>query len=1178
MGFKLRILTICLMVGLGAELSGGENLAQGVLKLKDLNVEKIATQPNFVPNFSFEEVSENIPVGWRWDRRNTNSTCTVDETQARSGKRSLKFTNNTPSGAHIYGTLWVTEPIRLQAGKPYTLSAYVKSDDPGAAWIGGGADWQFRLYIPPTQGKWQRISMTFVPSERDANFVLRINTDSPTKGFWVDDVKLEEGSEATFCQPYDERVVLEPTQLERDVEGDGAFELAFDLFTPKPLPEAVVTVQVVGSQIKQNVSLSRSGLWRITVKGEAQGMDSKPRTVTVQLLDGIKELARAEMTVRFFSSANAEKRLAALRRKLPELKNRLDELQARGWDISYPLVTFTVLENFIGYVDEDLRYQLIEGWIWWISRNADARCELDNKVTHSGRYSVRLTNRTPLQPHVFGTLHLTQPVKLQAGKPYTLSAWVKSDNPGAAWIGGGSKWQFRCYFKPTGGKWQQFVLTFVPEEADTDFIVRINTDSVTEGVWVDDLALVEGERPDETKPNLLPNPSFEIVRSEVRRALMQITDMEAMVERLERQIEKALRQSIPRPSSLIPFFEVPRWTGKQRPKIVGPSFIGPVVFPSRPSSPVPRPVFFVGYGHFGQVRADIEKFPRYGINIIQIEFGPNRVFPSEGVVSDEPIRETISVLDRSAKAGVAVNLLISLHYFPKWMLEKYPHLHKRREGFLQFCLHAPESQDLLKRYIATIIPPLKDHPALHSICLTNEPVNVEEPCEFALRDWHEWLRKRHGDIQTLNRRWGTNFARFEDIPLPNPLVPSFPPSPQSLDFVRFNQEWFANWHKMLADAIKAIAPDLPVHAKAMTWTMVNDPDVRYGVDAELFASFSDINGNDSVNFYSHGIGEFAQGWLLNAMAYDLQRSVKDAPVFNSENHIIPDREVRYVPPEHVRAALWQGAVYGQSATTIWVWERTFDPKSDFAGSIMHRPACAEAVGITCHDLNRFAEEVTALQKEPAQVAILHSVSSLVWDGGRYTDCRNKLYIALTFTGVKIGFVTERQLERGVLPDVPVLFVPNIVHLSDAAFETLKRYKGRIVLVGNGNLLSRNEYGMSRDTGQWIQSKAEQIKFEYGKTSWRDLWQVFSERLKSLGVKPLVEVRDEKGLPIWGVAWRCAETPNGIIVNLCNYRQDAVKVTLWRDSKEVTGVDLLNGEQLSRSFTLSPLQIRLMLIR
>ena len=239
------------------------------------------------------------------------------------------------------------------------------------------------------------------------------------------------------------------------------------------------------------------------------------------------------------------------------------------------------------------------------------------------------------------------------------------------------------------------------------------------------------------------------------------------------------------------------------------------------------------------------------------------------------------------------------------------------------------------------------------------------------------------------------------------------------------------------------------------------------------------------------------------MAFDLQRSVKDAPVFNSENHLIPDRERRYVPPEHVRAVLWQSAVHGGSATTIWVWERTFDMKSDFAGSIMHRPACAEAVGLTCCDLNRLAEEVTALQRLKPQAVLLHSVTALVWDGGRYTDARDKLYTALAFTGLKLGFVTERMLERGELPDAPLLFVPGIVHLSDAAFETLGRYRGRLILVGGDGLLSRNEY--DRERGERLEG--ERVSFEYGRTTWRKLWEELLPRLERWGVRPMVEVRD-----------------------------------------------------------------------
>lgn len=1001
MRFGLTILLLSVVTAMGVGQS---------LRLTNIALDPMPLRPNLVPNFSFEEASpDGIPVGWHWDKRNTDATCYVDAKEARSGRFSIKFTNGTPFGAHVYGTLWIAQPIRLQPGKPYTLSVYVKSDDPGVAWIGGGHWWQFRLPLPPTKGQWQRVWMTFTPSEQDAEFVLRINTDSPTKGFWLDDVKLEEGNEPTPCEPVDKRWLLEPLSADFVVQGDGAFEVPFVLFAPQPLANATVAVSLGRVQLRRPISLAQ-GAWRLVVHGEAVSMDERPRMLSVQVRSGKTLLAQANASVVFFSSQNAQKRLDNLKQQMPSLQQLLDKVKAQGQDIAYPLVTYTVLQEFLHFVEDDLRH------------------------------------------------------------------------------------------------------------------------------------------------------------GEVRRALSQLKEMEAMAQRLRQQCQEALAGKRQFPS-------VPRWIGTVRPQIVGPSFIAPTSL-----SPTPRPVFFVGYGHFGQVRADIEKFPRYGVNIIQVEFGPNSIFPREGELSDAPIKETLQLLDRAAKAGVAVNLLISPHYFPSWMLEKYPHLRKRRSGFLQYCLHAPEGQELLRRYIEIIIPPLKDHPALHSICLTNEPTNEEEPCEYALQAWHEWLRKRHGTIDTLNQRWRTSFRTFEEIPLPNPfdssLVPR--PSPHWYDFIRFNQEWFAGWHKMLADAIKAIAPDLPVHAKAMTWTMLNDVDVLFGVDAELFGSFSDINGNDSINFYTYGKSEFAQGWQLNAMAFALQRSVKDAPVFNSENHIIPDRETRSVPPEHIRAALWQGAVYGQSATTIWVWERTFDPKSDFAGSIMHRPACAEAVGLTCHDLNRLAEEVTALQKVKPQAVLLHSVSALVWDGGLYYDCRNKLFTALSFTGLKLGFVTERQLEQGQLPNAALLFVPNIVHLSDAAFEALRRYQGRVVLVGDGALLSRNEYDEPRKMPD-APKNWERISFSSQRATWQELWQLLQTALPRWGVQPLVQIRDDKGSPVWGVEWLCAEVTGGLIVNLCNYRNEAVRITLWRNRKPVSGVDLLSGERVDGSVYLSPLQVRLLRI-
>jgi len=913
------------------------------MQILSFKLERIQIRENLIPNPGFEEAQQGtkIPVGWIWDKRNTDATY-----------------------------------------------------------------------------QWRRIWMRFTPSGMDSDLSLRIVTESPAKGFWVDDVKLEEGEQPTPSFQITKIGLIPYFDISRDISGDGKFSIQFIVYSPTDM-HALLYAKIGESPLLKEEITIPEGASLLTLIGNAQGISGKQK-IEIGFLEGERHLLASEFSISFIPSSNAESRLKKIEECLPIFKKSLEELKTKGEDTSYPLVTYTVLENCTKYTREDLSY-----------------------------YNERR------------------------------------------------------------------------EE------------------WV------------------------------LKRAVYAIEDMEKMSERLRNQISEAERGKLHFP-------KVPRWTGEERPKIVGASFLAPTK--SLGSPVVQRPLFFIGYGHFGQVRQDIEKFPNYGTNIVQIEFGPNSVFPKENEVSDAPIRETLAVLDRAKKAGVAVNLLISPHYFPDWMLGKYPELRKRRDGFLQYCLHAPESKELLLRFIKTIIPPLREHPSLHSICLSNEPINLEEPCEYAVRDWHNWLRDKHKDIATLNKRWGTRYSSFEEIPLPNPFPGFNLQTPIGMDYVLFNQEWFAGWHKMLADAIHEVAPNLPVHAKSMALTLVNDGDIRYGVDADLFSDFSQINGNDAANFYYYNQGDFAQWWINNLLPYDLQRSMKNAPVFNSENHLIPDYETRYVPPEHIRCALWQQAIYGQSATTIWVWERTYDPQNPctgcFVGSIMERPLCTEAVGIVNHDLNRLAEYVTTMQNIKPDVYIIMSNSAKVWDMGRYGDCLSKLYTALTFCGVRIGFLSERQLERGELPSAKVIFVPDMLHISDKAFDGLRNFRGKIVFVSNDELLKYNEYNQPRSE----RLEGERIAFGYSQTSWLDLWiNLRFLRLRKWGIEPLIEVVENgSGKPIWGIAWLCEVSEKGVLINICNYRKEKVVIKLKNGGNRA--IDLISGKRISPSdFVLSPLEFRLILL-
>lgn len=1000
---RLRVvLVVGLLLAVGAASAGQP------IQLKSVAAESLQIRPNLLDNAGFEAAAPGgIPSGWQWDKRNTDSTCIVDSTVAHSGKRSVRFTSTTPFGAHVYGMLARNAPVRIEPGHAYTLSAWVRTDSGNAVGSMTGGGWQWRAYSRPTGGAWKRIWTVFTPGDSDRDLVVRLSVEAPTRGTWVDDLKLEEGGEPTPVEPSaDSAAELQALAADQEVQGDAEFHVAFVLFTPVEIRDVNAVAQLdSGATRTARVLTLPAGAHRIVVAGTANGADSAPHMLTFRL-NPASHLLSAATSLRFYSPAAALVRTAALRNRLPAFDRRIRALKAKGQDVSYPLATYTVLDNFTTYAREDVAHK------------------------------------------------------------------------------------------------------------------------------------------------------------EVKRALGQVADMEQMASHLDGDLHQA------ESGGRLPV--VPRWTGARRSVVRSSAFVGPTRTPG--GNPQDRPIFFNGYGHFGQVVADMEKWPAYGANIVQIEVGPSALFPTENMVDESKIIGLLHTLDRAKRAGVAVCLLISPHYMPDWALQKWPQLHKKREGFLQYCLHAEEGQAVMRRFVQTLIPRIKDHPALQSICLSNEPVNVEEPCEPGARMWHTWLAARHGSIADLNRLWGTNYGSFEAVPLPDPFG-TRPPMVVWMDYIRWNQEFFADWHRMMATAIRRIAPSLPVHAKAMTWTMLNDGDVRYGVDAGLFGSFSQINGNDSVNWYSYDGGEFAQGWQLNAMGHDLQRSVLDAPVFNSENHLIPDRDTRPVPPEHIYTALWQAAAHGQSANTIWVWERAFDPNSDFAGSIMHRPACAEAVGRVNLDLNRAAMEMTAIQQAPPQVQILESVSARVWDLGRYGDCLGKLYTALSFTGLKIGFVTERQLEERRIPKVPILFMPAITHLSERAFNALKGFRGRLVFVGEGDFLTDTDYGAPR--GERI--PADRLSFRFGPDTWHTLWQTLGARSPSWGIRPYVDVRDAGGNPVWGVEWRSARTPYGTVVNLCNYRTQPVTIRLQRAGRPVTATDVLTGRRVAGPVTLKPLQTLLVRI-
>jgi len=960
---------------------------------------------NLIANASLEDANGEVPAGWTWSRRNTDATARLDDTQAHSGKHSLKLTNGTPFGAHVYGLLSRDTPVEVVPDTDYTLSCYYRTADTGIAWIGGGPDWLVRLQAPETGGQWQRATLTFHTGGSQRDFQLLITTESPTAGVWMDDIKLERGPTATpFGQDGAE---LRPS-LSLELSPETAAAEALDLRAWVGVPDALVGAKIAarlfigGREVAAPATRAETaGLSVLRLRYGLRGDEWGPADLKLAMVaPSGEEVATADGTFTIVSAAQQRLGLARVRAHGRTLRARLDELKAKGLDVAYPLVGVTVIEQF--------------------------------------------------------------------------APWVESD----------------------------------------------------------------------------------IENRQVPRAREEITELQAVADTCAAELDRVERGELP---------PVPRYVTSPV-TIAGNAFRATVRYPDGLTEQ-DWPVTFTGYGHFDSVKRDIELMPDYGMNIIQIEFGPNSVLRSEDTVDLTVVNDYLKLLDRAAATGVSVNLLLSPHYFPQWAYDKWPELDTVRGGFNRFSVDSPHTREVLGKFLRAVVPILAAHPALHSFCLSNEPVYRDPSLDPEnRRAYNEWLKARYGTVEAAATAHGATYATWDDMPVLHGPDEGKMTRQARYDYCRFNNERFAGWHKWMADVIHEVAPGAKVHAKIMN-TVFSVVSTDLGVDPELFCELSDIAGNDCWKYYSHGRGEYASGWIGENAYFDLLRSVKAQPIFNSENHVIPDRDTGPVPPEPIRNIIWQSAIHGEGASTMWVWERASDPKSDFSGSIMHRPACVEAHGRTGLDLLRLGKEVNAFRTAPARVAIVYSIASLN-NNGDYERLLYRVYEALCFTGEKIDFITEKQLARGKAAQYALIFAPGVTCLPADAYAGLGAYVaggGNLVTVGE-RCLATDDYGRPREFEGEVTHLVERPA-----TGLRaDIVPLLDALPGGRPVRVVLAGTDEDA---WGVEWLSAEHDGRMLVNMTSYENQPVKVEI-RGLAGEGRENLLTAEPSSGSIELTPMEVYL----
>ena len=525
----------------------------------------------------------------------------------------------------------------------------------------------------------------------------------------------------------------------------------------------------------------------------------------------------------------------------------------------------------------------------------------------------------------------------------------------------------------------------------------------------------------------------------------------------------------------------------------------------------------------------------------------------------ENIAYALKALAEASASDIGVSVALSPHNFPKGLTDEG--LYTDYPEFIQYNIDSQKAREVIEDYLRYFIPIISKYSCVTNICLTNEPLyDTRFSADFYNPKFREYLKDKYGTIESLNSAYGTSYQSFDSTNMPalksvNHIDMS---EPLAYDWVLFNRQVFADWHKWMADIIREYT-DIPLNTKMgsyMSYATTNEWMATAGTDAEKYSAFLDWAGNDSAAYIDK------EGSILNKMMwYDFLRSVTNKPVYNSEDHIIEDRNFEFSEHQTKNLVndLWQGAIHGRAMSTIWVWERSYSSGDAHSGSILLRPDCVWQAGKTGLDLSRLSEYISAVNTDKPKTAIFYSDASAIYDS-EYISKIMSVYKNLLTLGEKVDFVTENTLGR--LADYDTVIAYGTGYASNSVRNAFYEYakSGKKLICGKGDF-GKNEYAKTAD-GNRVTVKAI-IAYE------SDLRKVLSDEIE----RRVVVVDNQTGAETQNIEYEYTVDDNSVILNMTGLTYGKSNdVSVYLDGKKlVIGTELINNTTYKEKITVSGLE-------
>ena len=438
------------------------------------------------------------------------------------------------------------------------------------------------------------------------------------------------------------------------------------------------------------------------------------------------------------------------------------------------------------------------------------------------------------------------------------------------------------------------------------------------------------------------------------------------------------------------------------------------------------------------------------------------------------MQQILEKLEICEENNISVSFLLSPHYFHDSLIDEYG-IRREGFGFHKYDVNSPIARQIMEEHFKNVLTLVKDYTCIANITLSNEPYFRVDECDGLYDEkWHKFLEGVYGNIDELNRIYGSSYNAFSDVP----LVQNEKNPAMNYDYWTFNSIQFATWHNYLADLSHKYAPGIPVQSKIMghMYRSTGLHGLKSGVNYELFTDFFDINGCDYGGNMS--LSDIQNYPLGKEMQYDYMQSIIEKPVVDSENHYVMDGENLYIDAhaKHMAQDVYNGAVHGRDYSVSWILRRE-NNNPEILGNILYRPDALVQCGDATWDLMRNADSIASLRKEPHEIGILYTNESVINETGAM-HAAYQSYIASCFSGKIPRFIVETQLEK--MDNYSILIVPMMTYVENKTLVKIKDYieKGGKVIILNKNSLSKTERNADSDSSllEFIRANSKVLSY------------------------------------------------------------------------------------------------------